>query len=96
MRNKKLPLSLRLGLSASVLLLTTSQAWAAQAISYSIRWSMVDERYHVYMKPSTTPVPDRTSTAQVTIKVPHGLKLDSFNLSTTLTSTVASTAWSQG
>lgn len=94
MRNRKLSLSLSLSLSASVLLMTTSQAWAAQTLSYSIRWSMTDERYHVYMTPSTTPVPDRSSTAQITIKVPHGLKLQTFDISSTLVNTVPNASWS--
>ena len=60
-----------LGLSASVLLLAGSNAWAAQTLEYSIRWNSSDARYHVYMRPTTTPNPDRSMTGQVTIVVPH-------------------------
>ena len=44
-----------LGLSASVLLLAGNSAWAAQTLEYSIRWDTKDDRYHVFMRPTTTP-----------------------------------------
>ncbi len=84
-----------LGLGASVFLLTANSAWAAQTLEYSIRWSTADNRYHVYMKPNTTPVPDVSMTAQVTIRVPHtDVLANAFKVSG-LSSVVADTVWSQ-
>ncbi|MDD5395109.1 MAG: hypothetical protein PHE17_18975 [Thiothrix sp.] len=60
-----------LGLSASTLLLVGNSAWAAQTLEYTIRWSTVDDRYHVFMKPNATPSKDMSMTGQVTIRVPH-------------------------
>ncbi len=60
-----------LGLSASVCLVMSSGAWAAsEVLDYSIRWSTVDDRYHVYMRPTETPSPDKSTTGQITILVP--------------------------
>lgn len=61
-----------LGLSTSAWLLISSSAWAASdVLDYTIRWNTADERYYVYMKPTTTPTPDSSMTGQVTILVPH-------------------------
>lgn len=89
------PIKLRhyLGLSASAALLLGNSAWAAQTIEYDIRWSTADSRYHVYMRPTTTPTPDLSLTSQVTIKVPHGTGGSRFVV-TGVTSAVADTIWS--
>lgn len=53
------------------------------------------DRYVVYMRPSVTPEqPGLTMTAQVTIRVPHGVDGDRFSV-TDLQSTVASAVWGQ-
>ena len=84
-----------LGLSASVLMLTANSAWAAQTLEYSIRWSTVDDRYHVYMRPTVTPKSDVSMTAQITIVVPHASALtEAFKVSS-LTSAVTGVTWKQ-
>ncbi len=67
-----------LGLSASALLLAGNSAWAAQTLEYSIRWDIKDDRYHVFMRPTTTPSPDMSMTAQVTVRAPHADGADKF------------------
>ena len=81
-----------LGLSASVLLLAGNSAWAAQTLEYSIRWDTKDDRYHVFMRPTTTPTRDISMTGQVTIRVPHS-ETDKF-LIDYAQSTVPYTTWS--
>lgn len=44
---------------------------ATDGVSYKIAWSSTDSRYHVYLLPATTPSKDLSTTAQVTIRVPH-------------------------
>jgi len=52
--------------------------------------------YTVYMRPTSTPgAPNRTLTAQVTIKVPHGSGSDAFWVNE-ITNLVPGTAWSVG
>ncbi|MEB4590941.1 hypothetical protein VSS37_08135, partial [Candidatus Thiothrix sp. Deng01] len=68
-----------LGLSASVLLLAGNSAWAAQTLEYSVRWDTTDDRYHVFMRPTTTPTPkDMSMTGQVTLRVPHATGTSKF------------------
>ena len=82
-----------LGLSASALLLAGSNAWAAQTLEYTIRWNSSDARYHVYMRPTTTPSPkDMSTTGQVTIVVPHISGANTFT-PVALKSTIANTMW---
>ena len=84
-----------LGLGASVCLLMSNGAWAAsEVLDYTIRWSTVDERYHVYMKPAETPSVDRSMTGQVTIVVPHASGAEKFQVDG-LSSTVDGVTWSQ-
>ncbi|MEZ5537270.1 MAG: hypothetical protein R3F02_16795 [Thiolinea sp.] len=83
-----------LGLGASTLLLVSNGAWAGQVLDYSIRWSTADERYHVFMKPTQTPSPDRSMTSQVTIVVPHAEGSNSFEVNS-LTSRITGITWSQ-
>ncbi len=40
-------------------------------VEYRVGWDSADQRYHVYMRPTTTPDPDLSLTAQVTLRVPH-------------------------
>jgi len=82
-----------LGLSISGLMLAANSAWAAQTLDYSIRWNTGDNRYHVYMKPTATPDPDGSISAQVTIRVPHATESDKkFNVSN-LSSSISSISW---
>ncbi len=88
-------LGVYLGLSISSLLLTANSAWAARTLEYSIQWSMEDNRYHVSMRPTETPEPDRSITAQVTIRVPHSsLNTEDFKV-TSLSSAITGTIWRQ-
>ena len=83
------------GLGASVWLLMSNGAWAAsEVLDYTIRWSTVDERYHVYMKPAETPGVDRSMTGQVTIVVPHASGAEKFQVDG-LSSTVDGVTWNQ-
>ncbi len=50
---------------------TTGVVLADQVLSYKLTWDEVNQRYRVFMKPSKTPIPNLTTSAQVTIKVPH-------------------------
>nr|CAA6825673.1 MAG: FKBP-type peptidyl-prolyl cis-trans isomerase FkpA precursor (EC [uncultured Thiotrichaceae bacterium] len=84
-----------IGLSASACLLMSNGAWAAiEVLDYSIRWSMDDDRYHVYMTPSETPDRDMSMTGQTTIVVPHASGSDSFQVMG-LSSHIAGVSWSQ-
>ncbi len=82
------------GLGGMALLLISNGAWAGQVLDYSIRWSTADDRYHVYMKPTQIPTPNRSMTAQVTILVPHAKSSQSFQANG-LTSNVNGIRWAQ-
>ena len=47
-------------------------------VEYRIAWKPDDRRYHFYMRPTTTPNPDSSLTAQVTLRVPHALGISQF------------------
>lgn len=80
-------------ISGSLLFLGTSGiALADQVLSYKLTWDKTDQRYHVFMKPSETPAPNLTTTAQVTIKVPHLTGADRFDAKQ-ITSAVPGTLW---
>ena len=80
-------------LSSSLLFIgTTGVVLADQVLSYKLTWDETDQRYHVFMKPSKTPVPNLTTTAQVTIKVPHLSGADRFAVGQ-VTSKVNGTLW---
>ncbi|HPQ94322.1 MAG: IPTL-CTERM sorting domain-containing protein [Thiothrix sp.] len=54
----------------------------ADKLYYRVDWSAADQRYHVYMYPGSTPSPDLSQTAQVTVKVPvSGDGTDNFEVS---------------
>ncbi|WP_298607549.1 hypothetical protein [uncultured Thiothrix sp.] len=96
MRTHTFSLRKYLGLSTSVLLLaaSSSAAWAAPNVEFAIRWNTADDRYHVYMRPSTTPMPDAHLNGQVTIVVPHTLEIISAFKVSGLFSTIPNTTWS--
>ncbi len=63
-------------LSRLILLLTlglASQTVAAldDGVEYRVEWKQTDKRYHVFMRPTSTPTPDLSLTGQVTLRVPH-------------------------
>ena len=63
-------------------------------LDYKITWSDVDNKYHIFMKPSVTPNPiDLSMTAQITLKVPHGEGDEKFTVDE-LSSAVTGTDWS--
>ena len=49
-----------------------AHADSSQVLEYRIAYSDVDQRYHVYMRPTTAPSINETLTGQVSIKVPTG------------------------
>lgn len=53
--------------------MATGQAALAAdgGVEYRIAWNATDERYYVYMRPTSTPEPDLSVTAQVTLRAPH-------------------------
>lgn len=62
-------------------LVQTGQAFAADGgVQYRIAWDAAAERYRVYMRPTTTPTPDLSMTAQVTLRVPHAKGKDKFTV----------------
>lgn len=65
---------------ACLFLLQGSQAAyaAAGGVEYRIAWDGADKRYHVYIRPTTTPDPDLSLTAQLTLRVPHAGGGDKF------------------
>lgn len=42
-----------------------------EGVAFSIRWDSLNSLYRVYMRPNATPVPDVSTTAQVTIVAPY-------------------------
>ena len=65
-----------LRLSQTVMMLTlmlVGQAASAldDGVEYRIEWNQTDKRYHVFMRPTSTPDPDLSLTGQVTLRVPH-------------------------
>ncbi|MFN3786301.1 MAG: Ig-like domain-containing protein, partial [Thiothrix sp.] len=62
-------------------LFQTNQVVAVEGgVQYRIAWDAAAERYRVYMRPTTTPVPDLSMTAQVTLRVPHATGQDKFTV----------------
>ena len=44
------------------------------------RGTTTDSRYHVYVRPTTTPTPDLSMTGQVTLRVPHATGASKFTV----------------
>ncbi len=80
------------GLIASAVMLLAADVWAVETLEYTIRWDTRDSRYHVFMKPGQAPTPDASMTGQVTIKVPHGVGSEMFQMSG-LNSVVPNVSW---
>lgn len=88
------------GLVALALMQAGQVAFAAAGgVEYRVAWDSVDNLYHVYMRPTTTPSNDISMTGQVTLRVPHATGADKFtvvnvtpkaNTTWSLTSEVAS------
>lgn len=69
--------------SRGLVLLALMQSGQALAgvdggVEYRVGWSSADSRYHVYMRPTSTPTPDLSMTGQVTLRVPHATGSDKF------------------
>ena len=96
MRTRSFNLRKSLGLSASVFLIAASSnaAWADPNVEFAVRWSTVDDRYHIYMKPSVTPTRDAHLNGQVTIVVPHSNEINTAFKVSGLFSTISNTTWS--
>ncbi|MFZ1388672.1 MAG: IPTL-CTERM sorting domain-containing protein [Thiolinea sp.] len=66
----------------ALLFTQAGQAFAAtEGIEFSIRWDGTNSLYKVYMRPISTPSPDVSTTAQVTVRVPHAEIPDRFVVS---------------
>ncbi len=86
--------SIAFAVSKGLVLAALSQtAMAADELDYRIHWNDADGRYYVYMRPSVTPSPDRSMTAQVTIVAPHAAGAQRFEVSD-VKSSVSGTTWS--
>lgn len=85
------------GLVALALLQVGQTALAASGgVEYKITWNSSDNRYHLFMRPTTTPSPDLHLTGQVTIKVPHATGSDKFNVNESSMTMKPGTLWSLG
>lgn len=56
------------------------QAAVEGGVEYRVSWQTSDQRYHVYLRPTTTPEPDISLSAQVTLRVPHASGKDQFQV----------------
>lgn len=63
-------------------LMQSGQAFAGVdgGVEYRVGWSSADSRYHVYMRPTTTPSPDLSMTGQITLRVPHATGASKFTV----------------
>lgn len=97
--NKKTYTAIRQTLFNGVVFLLLMQAGqtvsaAAGGVEYRIAWDASDQRYHVYLRPTTTPAPDLSLTAQVTLRVPHATGSNQFKVEDIQSKT--GTAWNLG
>lgn len=67
---------------------------AEGGVEYRVAWDASDTRYHVYMRPTSTPSPDLSLTAQVTLRVPHATGANQFRMTDIQSKT--GTSWSLG
>ncbi|MEN9502910.1 MAG: hypothetical protein RI964_2195 [Pseudomonadota bacterium] len=70
------------GLVLLALMQAGQSAFAAtDGVEFKVAWSSADNRYHVYMRPTSTPTPkDISMTGQVTLRVPHATGTDKFTV----------------
>ena len=82
------------GVALLVLLPAAHTAFAGVEgnVEYRVAWDQTDSRYHVYMRPTTAPVPDLSMTGQVTLRVPHATGTSKFTVTDIKPKT--STSWS--
>ncbi len=75
-------LTTRLSTLACLLMIQVSTAaWAADGgVTYRITWDADAARYRVFLRASSTPSPDLSLTAQVTLRVPHGTGANQFRI----------------
>jgi hypothetical protein len=71
---------------------TPDELDSSKVLEYRIDYSDVDQRYHVYMRPTELPGINQTLTGQVTIQVPTGI---GFNI-TALSNHVPGATWGGG
>jgi hypothetical protein len=67
---------------------------AEGGVAYRVAWDADAARYRVYLRPSSTPSPDLSLTAQVTLRVPHATGTNQFRI--TDIQSKPGTAWSLG
>jgi hypothetical protein len=70
------------GIALLVLLPVAHTAFAGVAgnVEYRVAWDNADSRYHVYVRPTTTPDKDLSMTGQVTLRVPHATGASKFSV----------------
>lgn len=83
------------GLIALALLPVAQNALAASdGVEFKITWDASNSRYRVFMRPTTTPSRDLSTTGQLTIKAPHASDSSKFKVSEITSKT--GTIWSVG
>jgi len=91
--NKSISQAVSKGLVLLALASAGHTAYAATGgVAYRVAWGSTDNRYHIYMKPSSTPSPDLSMTGQVTLRVPHSTGANAFTA--TNVQAKANTIWS--
>ncbi|OQX16245.1 MAG: hypothetical protein BWK73_04300 [Thiothrix lacustris] len=80
--------------SCAVECLSTPAAPRPNSVYYRVDWSKIDQRYHVYMYPGSTPTPNMSLTSQVTLKMPHASGDESFQASA-ITSPLNGITWTE-
>lgn len=78
----------------TVLLVGQTVAAADEGVEYRIEWKQTDNRYHVFMRPTTTPDPDLSLTGQITLRVPHAETASQFVVQDIIAKT--DTSWNVG
>ena len=92
--NKSISQAVSKGLVALAMMQAGQAAFAATGgVEYRVAWDSADSRYHVYMRPTSTPLPqDISMTGQVTLRVPHATGTDKFTVVSIAPKT--NTSWS--
>ena len=70
--------SIAYAVSKGLILLACSQAAFADGVKYKVAWDQDTARYRVYMTPDATTRVQRTLSAQVTLRIPHGTLSEGF------------------
>lgn len=63
-----------------------------EGVEFQLKWDATNSVYRVFIRPVSTPVPDLTASAQVTLRVPHADVPDRFTVSN-ITSAHTGVSW---